>query len=375
MNKDILKKIAAIAAENGLDAIIATSPENFAYLAGFVVPSHHVLRWRHSMLIVKPDETVSAFTVDMEASTVSGRLPGVPLKSWGEFTDSSMVVFAEQLRELSLIQGRVGIETDYLPARDLKILKRELPKIEFVGAQDLFNKARMIKTGRELDLLHRLSRISDQSIKDALAAADTGTSEMQLAANLTSGIYSRGAEDFKFMIIATGARSQLPNVGPSERILASGDVCRVEIFSILDGYHAGVCRSAYVGAPPDHAERIWALLSDATQMLLEIIRPGASTHNIYDAYSKMIAPLDMPPIAFVGHGIGLHLHEDPYLGAQNDCALEAGMVLGIEPLIYRTGYGFGLQNKDMVVVNENGCSLLSDATATKFLVKCGRTAG
>jgi Xaa-Pro aminopeptidase len=374
MNKDILKKIASVASDNGLDAIIATSPENFAYLAGFVVPSHHVLRWRHSMLIVKPNENVAAFTVDMEESTVSGRLPGVPLKSWGEFTDSSMVVLAEQLRELSLTQGRVGIETDYLPARDLDILKRELPKIEFVAAQDLFNRARMIKTDRELDLLHRLSRISDHSIYEALAAADIGTPEMQLAADLTKGIYSRGAEDFKFMIIATGERSQLPNVGPSGRILASRDICRVEIFSILDGYHAGVCRSAYVSALPDHAERIWALLSDATQMLLDIIKPGASTRDIYDAYLKMIAPLDMPPIAFVGHGIGLHLHEDPYLGVQNDYALEAGMVLGIEPLIYRTGYGFGLQNKDMVAVTEKGCTLLSDATETKFLVKCGRAA-
>jgi len=371
VNTDILKKIAAIATENGLDAIIATSPENFAYLAGFVVPSHHVLRWRHSMLIVKPDQTVAAFTVDMEETTVSGRLPGVPVKSWGEFTDSSMVILAEQLRELSLVQGRVGIETDYLPARDLEILQRELPNIEFIAAQDLFNKSRMIKTRRELDLLHRLSRISDQSIQDALAAAVIGSSEMQLAADLTSGIYARGAEDFKFMIIATGERSQLPNVGPSERILASGDICRVEIFSILTGYHAGVCRSAYVGAPPDHAEHIWGLLSDATQMLLETIKPGASSHDIYEAYLKMIAPLDMPPIAFVGHGIGLHLHEDPYLGAQNDCELEAGMVLGIEPLIYRTGYGFGLQNKDMVAVTEKGCTLLSDATETTKLVACG----
>jgi Xaa-Pro aminopeptidase len=109
-------------------------------------------------------------------------------------------------------------------------------------------------------------------------------------------------------------------------------------------------------------------------MLLDIIKPGASTRDIYDAYLKMIAPLDMPPIAFVGHGIGLHLHEDPYLGVQNDYALEAGMVLGIEPLIYRTGYGFGLQNKDMVAVTEKGCTLLSDATETKFLVKCGRAA-
>jgi Xaa-Pro dipeptidase len=372
MNKDILKKVAAMAVEESLDAIIATSPENFAYLAGFVVPSHHVLRWRHSMLIVKPDETVAAFTVDMEESTVAGRLPGVPVKSWGEFTDSSMVVLAEQLRELAVSGGRVGIETDYLPARDLEILKRELPKMEFVAIQDFFNRARMIKTERELDLLRRLSRISDQSIQDALAAADIGTSEMQLAADLTRGIYSQGAEDFKFMIIATGERSQLPNVGPSERVLTFGDVCRVEIFSILNGYHAGVCRSAYVGEPPDHAERIWGLLSEATQMLLETIKPGVSTRDIYESYLKMIAPLEMPPIAFVGHGIGLHLHEEPYLGAENDCALEAGMVLGIEPLIYRTGYGFGLQNKDMITVTESGCALLSDATSTKSLVKCGQ---
>jgi Xaa-Pro aminopeptidase len=308
----------------------------------------------------------------MEESTVSGRLTDVPLKSWGEFTGSAMVVFAEQLREMSLARGRVGIETDYLPARDMEILKQELPTVVFVAVQDLFNQARTIKTERELELLHRLSRISDQSINDALAAANVGTSEMQLAADLTRGIYSRGAEDFKFMIIATGERSQLPNVGPSERNLVAGDVCRVEIFSILNGYHAGVCRSAYIEAPPAHAERIWSLLSDATQMLLETIRPGASTRDIYDAYLKMIAPLDMPPIAFVGHGIGLHLHEDPYLGVQNDRPLEAGMVLGIEPLIYRTGHGFGLQNKDMVAVTENGCTLLSDATDTRFLVKCGQ---
>lgn len=371
MNDDILKKIAALAAQNGLDAIVATSPENFAYLAGFVVPSHHILRWRHSMLVVKPDASVAAFTVDMEESTVSGRLPGIPVTSWGEFSDNSMEVFAGLLRDLSLTQGRIGIETDYLPARDLDILTRKLPKIEFVACQEMFNRARMIKTARELDLLRRLSRISDQGIADALSGAHVGSSEMKMAADLTGGIYSRGAEDFKLMIIATGERSQLPNVGPSERVLASGDICRVEIFSIIGGYHAGVCRSAYVDKPPEQAERIWAILSDATRQLLDIIRPGAGTRDIYEAYLKMIATLDMPPIAFVGHGIGLHLHEDPYLGLQNDCALEAGMVLGIEPLIYRTGYGFGLQNKDMVAVTETGCELLSDVSDTDTLIRCG----
>jgi Xaa-Pro dipeptidase len=58
-------------------------------------------------------------------------------------------------------------------------------------------------------------------------------------------------------------------------------------------------------------------------------------------------------------------HEDPYLGVAEDATLEAGMVLGIEPLIYETGFGFGLQNKDMVLVTESGCELLSDVTSTE----------
>jgi Xaa-Pro dipeptidase len=371
VNQDTLQKAAALAAENRLDAIIAATPENFAWIAGFVVPSHHVLRWRHAMLVVKPDASVAAFAVDMEATTVAVRLPDVPLTSWGEFTDNAMQVLAGMLRDLGLAKGRVGIETDYLPAADMATLNRELPDVEFVAAQGPFNDARMIKTPREVEFLHRLSRVSDEAIGEALAAVDAGSTEMDLAAALTRGIYSRGAQDFKFMIVATGERSQLPNVGPTERALEAGDVCRVEIFSIIDGYHAGVCRSAYVTAPPDHAERIWAILSDATQELLRIIKPGASSRAIYEDYLKMIAPLNMPPIAFVGHGIGQHLHEDPYLGGAGDWELQPGMVLGIEPLIYRTGHGFGLQNKDMVAVTDSGCLLLSDATDTTALIRCG----
>jgi len=372
MNTDTLSKMAGVARDKGLDAIIATSPENFAYVAGFVVPSHHILRWRHSMLVIRPDESAAAFTVDMEETTVARNLPDVPLTAWGEFTDNAMEVFAGMLRDLGLDKGTIGIETDYLPAADFETLRKELPKVEFVPAQGLFNDARMIKTPREIEFLHRLSRVSDESIAEALAAVDAGSSEMDIAAALTRGIYARGAQDFKFMIVATGDRSQLPNVGPSERILENGDVCRIEIFSIIDGYHAGVCRTAKVGDPPEHAERIWAILSDATRQLLELIKPGASSRAIYDAYLKMIERLDMPPIAFVGHGIGQHLHEDPYLGCTGDWELQPGMVLGIEPLIYRTGYGFGMQNKDMVAVTEEGCLLLSDATDTTGLIRCGR---
>jgi Xaa-Pro dipeptidase len=103
-------------------------------------------------------------------------------------------------------------------------------------------------------------------------------------------------------------------------------------------------------------------------MLLDAIRPGASSRAIYDLYLKMTEELALPRISFVGHGIGLHLHEDPYLGPTAEQRLEPGMVLGIEPLIYQTGFGFGMQVKDMVLVTEQGCELLSDATDTDKLI-------
>jgi Xaa-Pro aminopeptidase len=170
------------------------------------------------------------------------------------------------------------------------------------------------------------------------------------------------------MIVATGERSVFPNVGPTSRVLVRGDVCRVEIFPIIAGYHAGVCRTAVVETAPPEAERIWANLTACKHMLLDTIKPGASSRAIYERYLAKTEELHLPRISFVGHGIGLHLHEDPYLGPTADQPLEPGMVLGIEPLIYQTGFGFGMQNKDMVLVTERGCELLSDVTDTDRLI-------
>src|SRR5438046_10510170 len=95
-------------------------------------------------------------------------------------------------------------------------------------------------------------------------------------------------------------------------------------------------------------------------MLLDAIKPGASTRAIYERYLAKVGELGLPPISFIGHGIGLGLHEDPYLGPTEDRPLESGMVLGIEPLIYEPGFGFGMQTKEMVLVTTAGYVLLAD---------------
>ncbi len=375
MRREIIARQLQAIAVSKLDAMISCSPENFAYVTGFVVPSQPLLRHRHAMTVVTADGRAALFGVDMEESTIRAREPDAVLAVWAEFSDDPMLVMASLLGELGLEQARVGIEIGYLPAADFARLQKAMPGVTFVACDDIFARMRQLKTAQEIDLLRKLSRIADQAITDAISAVAAGDTEMDLAAHLTRNVYELGAQQFKLMIVATGERSQLPNVAPTSRRLSHGDVCRVEIFSVIDGYHAGVCRTAVVQQAPPHAEDIWQLLTECKHLILNQIKPGASCRSIYDEFIAKLATKKLPPISFVGHGIGLSLHEDPYIGrtpiigSTQDAALETGMVLGFEPLCYRTGYGFGMQNKDMVVVTDNGSELLSDYAETDRLLK------
>ncbi len=369
MRAEIVERLTEAMGPAGLDAVIAVSPENFAYVAGFVVPSQPLMRWRHAMAILTAAGEQAIVCIDMEETTVTGRAGEVPVRGWGEFTDDAMVVLAEELVRLRLGGARIGVELDYLPARDFGKLDAALPNARFAAIDAMLDEMRWRKTADEIDLLRRLSWISDKAIGDAFAAVSPGDTEMDIAAALTRSVYEQGAEQFRLMIVATGERSQLPNVGPTGRVLKPGDVCRVEIFSMIGGYHAGVCRTAAIGTPPEGAERIWRNLVSCKHMLLEKIQPGASAREIYEAFLGRFGELGLPPIAFVGHGIGLHLHEAPYLAAHETARLAPGMVLGIEPLVYRTGLGYGMQLKDMIAVNEDGpAELLSDATDNDTLI-------
>lgn len=367
MNKDIVDKLVEAMGREDLDAVVAMTPENFAYVVGFVVPSQPVLRWRHAAAVVTRDARVALYAVDMEASTVRDLEPDADLRIWEEFEENAMPVLADLIRDLGLEGARIGLETEYIPARDLDALRALVPQVRWEPAGALFNRLRMIKTPREVEHMRRLSRLTDQAIGEAFASVKAGDTEMDMAGAVTSSLFRLGAQNFKLLIVASGERSQYPNVGPTDRKLQRGDLVRLEVFGVLDGYHAGVCRTGVVQEAPDEALRIWENFVACRDLLGEIIRPGASSAGVYRRFLDTFGELGYDPISFVGHGIGLFLHEEPYLGRYGDWTLEAGMVLGVEPVVLIKDR-FGLQLKDIVTVTADGCERLSDATDTDQLL-------
>ena len=371
MREQVVERLRAALDRRDWDGLVVSSPENFAYLAGFVVPSQPLMRWRHAAVVLPRGGDPAVMCIGVEEATVRRRTTAAEVAVWDEFADDPMACLAGLLERLGLGRGRLGVELSFLPAADFDRLRQSAPGVEWVAADRWLGRQRQVKTPGELDLLARLSRISDASIGGALRSVGAGDTEMEIAAALTDGIYRGGAEDFKLMIVATGPRSRLANVGPTGRVLVEGDVCRVEIFAVAEGYHAGVCRTAVVGAPPPAAVDIWAKLVECRDVLLESIGPGVSSRSVWDRFEALCGPMGLPLFSFVGHGIGLSLHEHPYLSPRHDQLLEEGMVFGVEPLIYDTGHGFGLQLKDMVEVTARGARLLSDVNDNRRLITVG----
>ena len=113
------------------------------------------------------------------------------------------------------------------------------------------------------------------------------------------------------------------------------------------------------------AEEIWNLMVDCKYGILEQIKPGASCVGVYNDFIRRLDTMKLPPISFVGHGIGLHLHEDPYIGATptlgrpgEDALIEENMVLAVEPGVYWDGGGC-LRVEDNFLVTKDGLEKLS----------------
>jgi Xaa-Pro aminopeptidase len=367
MNKDVIDRCVATLEEEDLDAIVAMSPENVAYLTGFVVPSQPILRFRHAAVVITRDGRRSVLAIDMEATTVKNRLPDEDVHIWQEFQENAMPVFADLLTGLGLASGTIGIETDYVPIRDWEKLTALLPEVRWVASHPIFNRLRMVKTPRELDLMRNLARITDRSIKEALESVKAGDTEMDLAGAVTTNLFRYGAQNFKWLILASGERSQFPNVGPTLRKLERGDLVRLEVFGALDGYYTGVCRTAVVQEASEEVQAIWADIVACRDLIFGSVCDGAKGTDIHRTVMARFDELGWPRMDFVGHGIGLFVHEDPYIGPDPDARLETGMVLGVEPVLLVPG-AYGFQCKDIVAVGPDGCDVLSDVTDTDRLL-------
>jgi len=354
--------------EHGFDAMVAYSKENVAYGAGYVVPSQHLgIRNRQFAVAVNADGNAGMLLTANELQEAKARSTLSELRPYDEFSEDPMAVLADLLGELGVAEGVIGLEMDAIPADRWEALRRLLPKATWAHGSPAFHRARMVKTPSELEKLRKAAHIADIAQAEAHAEVREGMTEQELYRIIVDRALRHGAENILMVQVATAERSSFSNPTPSDRPLRRGDVVKIDTFVTEGGYMSDTGRAIVIGEATHEQRDVWAHMQDTLAAVHEAIRPGANTVDLWQVFVSTFAKFEMAPvIKFLGHGLGLSLHEEPFISADSSTVLEAGMVFAIEP-VYRVG-DIGYHLEDNVIVTEAGVENMTSHFGRELIV-------
>jgi len=359
---EVLGKVLGAMDDHGLDVIIPMSPENLAYASGAAPPSQKTVRSRLAGAVIPADGSdTEVFTVRLEAPLVRSQSRLDRVTAYEEFVEHPIDVLARSLRERGLADGRIGVETTYLSHADFERLRATLPSGRLESVDALWEQLRMLKTPSEVVRIRAIGRAAQRITEECVRLVDAGATERELGNLITERYHQAGGDVLTMLVVASGERSAHLNGPPTDRVLQPRDIVRTDVIGTSGHYYSDVARTAVVGGEPAAEQRkVYDLLLDVHRRCLEAVRPGAISSDIYAIYHDAMTAAGLPPYHFVGHGLGVTLHEEPFINPLQSVVLEEGMVLCIEPLTSIEG-AFGMQVEDEVLVTADGCELLTEA--------------
>lgn len=232
---------------------------------------------------------------------------------------------------------------------------------ELVPVEGLVAGLRSVKTSAELARMQRAARIADDALAACAEMIREGVSERELALALDDEMRSLGASGPAYdTIVAGGPNSALPHARPGPRRFTDGDLVVIDVGAVVDGYRSDMTRTFTVGEPSEKAREIIRIVTEAQQLGVDTAAAGVEARSVDTVCRDHIAERGYGE-AFMhstGHGVGLDIHEQPYVSHKAEAVLRAGNVITVEPGIYIAGFG-GCRVEDMVAVTPSGCRSLS----------------
>lgn len=221
---------------------------------------------------------------------------------------------------------------------------------------------RTVKDEDEIAALRRSAAVADLAVAATFDSARPGMTENALAAVARSRFEAAGATP-AFWAVASGPESAHPHHATSDRVLQRGDVVILDIGARKDGFPSDITRMGFVGEPTADYLEIHAIVDRAVKSALAAARPGVRARDVDFAARKVITDAGYGEffVHRTGHGIGLDIHERPYITASSEAILSEGNVFSIEPGIYLPGR-FGVRLEEIVVLRSGGPDLLSTLT-------------
>jgi Xaa-Pro aminopeptidase len=334
-----------------IDALCLSLGSDLPYLTGYRVA--HANERLTMFVITRTGDSVIVVPT-LEAPLVSPVDDAFTMRAWNE-TEQPIRIVSDILGDAATVA--VGSQTW---GRFVLGLQEADTSRRWVDAESLMAELRMVKSKNEVDALRAAGATVDRVAESLDDMIFGGRTELDVSREVSRRTTEAGHQSAEFAIVASGPNGASPHHVPSDRVIENGDAIVVDFGGYQDGYCSDTTRNFVVGQPPDGYEEAYVVLHEAQKAATAAVAPGVTTESLDEVAREIIADAGYGDrfIHRLGHGIGLDVHERPYLVEGDTTVLKPGMTFSIEPGIYTPGR-WGMRIEDIVAVTETGVESLN----------------
>lgn len=337
-----------------IDGMIISNPINIEYITGVYAEGTLIINDKDNIFI-----TDARYIEDVNSTiTISDE---INVRDQANIPENEYISFFANC-------PRVGIEENYISYSKYQNLVRIYRLKEAVETNNLIEKMRTIKDDNEIAKIRRACEITDNCFTHLLEYIKVGMTERQIAFEIEKYFIENGATGLAFdTIVASGENSSKPHAVPTNRKIQSGDNITIDFGAKYKGYCSDMTRTIFVGSVSDEVRNLYNFILEGQLRATNKIKDGVDGKSVARGVQIEYNARNFELIHALGHGVGLEVHELPYLSYRSSQILKENMVVTNEPGIY-IPEKIGIRIEDTILVNKLESEVLTKSSKELIVI-------
>ena len=337
-----------------IDGMIISNPINIEYITGVYAEGTLIINDKDNIFI-----TDARYIEDVNSTiTISDE---INVRDQANISENEYISFFANC-------PRVGIEENYISYSKYQNLVRIYRLKEAVETNNLIEKMRTIKDDNEIAKIRRACEITDNCFTHLLEYIKVGMTERQIAFEIEKYFIENGANGLAFdTIVASGENSSKPHALPTNRKIQSGDNITIDFGAKYKGYCSDMTRTIFVGSVSDEVRNLYNFILEGQLRATNKIKDGVDGKSVARGVQIEYNARNFELIHALGHGVGLEVHELPYLSYRSSQILKENMVVTNEPGIY-IPEKIGIRIEDTILVNKLESEVLTKSSKELIVI-------
>ncbi|MEG2353772.1 MAG: Xaa-Pro peptidase family protein [Clostridium sp.] len=342
----------------GIDGFFISKVPNVRYISGFTDSDAYLFITPSKEYII----TDGRYTEQAEKECI-----GFIVEKWAR-PGNTLEMSVDYIAEENNI-SKIAFEKENVSFALYEKLRSKLTSVELVPVEGIVEELRYVKDEEEIQCTRKAAVIADKAFSKILDFVKVGMTEKKVALELEYYMKKEGADGLAFdTILISGAKSSLLHGKPGDKVIENGDFLLFDYGAMYKGYRSDMTRTIIMGTPNEKQLDVYNAVKKAQEDAQKSIRTGVST-KVPDDLARLASEKYIEYYySGIGHGVGLELHEQPFISYSGNRIFEENCIVTVEPGIYIPDWG-GVRIEDTVVVKKHGVEILTNSSKELICIK------